>query len=207
MKRINRSKIISFMVMLISTLVMIGWIFNIQMFKSILPIWVTMKFSTALCFFLSGLTLYFIIEIISGEKAIAHVIIPITTLIILIIMGTLLASTFLEIRTGIEDLFVKEKINAIKTTTPGRPSVGTMLSFILIVIAAIYSIISTKNLSLILNIIGIIVSIIGSIAIIGYIINMPILYYTVKNISTAMSFHTAALFIIIGLGFINAKNI
>ena len=41
------------------SVVMVGWILDIDALKSILPTWVTMKFSTALSFTLSGITLYF----------------------------------------------------------------------------------------------------------------------------------------------------
>ena len=50
--------------------------------------------------------------------------------------------------------------------------------------------------------IGWVVSIIGAVAVAGYIIKMPILYYAVENFSTAMALHTSILFLLLGTGLI-----
>lgn len=39
----------------IGSIVMVGWIFDIEILKSLSPTWVTMKFTTALSFTLSGI--------------------------------------------------------------------------------------------------------------------------------------------------------
>jgi len=36
----------------------------------------------------------------------------------------------------------------------------------------------------------------------GYIINAPILYYTISGWSTAMALHTAILFVLLGIGLV-----
>ncbi len=59
-KKSRIAEVLGVVVLLLGLVVMLGWIFDISVLKSILPVWVTMKFSTALCFFLSGFTLYFI---------------------------------------------------------------------------------------------------------------------------------------------------
>ena len=112
-------------------MVIIGWIFDIGILKSISPAWVSMKFDTAIAFLLSGITLYFIVRAVEGEFDKAQVVLSITSLIIILLMGTLFFSALLKIHTGAEDLFIKEPAGAVKTVTPGRPSVPTMLNFIL----------------------------------------------------------------------------
>ena len=111
-----------------------------------------------------------------------------------------MASTFFDIRTGIEDLFVKEEAGAIKTTTPGRPSVGTMLCFILMEAAGILAIFVPEKLKKKLPLLGIPVVVLGGTAILGYVMNKPVLYYTIAKFSTAMAFHTAILFVMLGTG-------
>jgi nitric oxide reductase large subunit len=59
-----------------------------------------------------------------------------------------------------------------------------------------------KRINRKLFVIGCIVTLIGIIAVGGYIINMPLLYYLVKGFSTAMALHTAILFVILGIGLI-----
>ena len=205
MNRHAIAKSLSILVSVTGAIVMIGWFLDIDALKSILPVWVTMKFTTALSFTLSGITLFFIAQMIQGKRALAQVIIPITTSTILIIMLTLLTSVFLGIRTGIEDLFVAEVADAIQTTTPGRPSVGTMLCFILVEASGFLAIFAPATLGGKLPTLGWSVVVLGGLAVIGYLVDVPMLYYTISEFSTAMAFHTALLFIALGLGLVLAS--
>ncbi len=202
MEKTKIVNILSFIVIIGGVIVMIGWFLDIEILKSILPIWVTMKFSTALSFFLSGITLYFVNNTSEKRADFAQIVLSITILMILLLMATLLVSTFLNVRTGVEDLFVRETKEAVKTTTPGRPSVGTMINFISVAFAGILILFDMKRLGQKIVVIGCIILIIGSIAVLGYVLSLPYLYYSVEGFSTAMALHTAFLFIIIGAGFI-----
>lgn len=201
------ANILSFIVIIGGLIVMIGWFLDVEVLKSILPVWVTMKFSTALSFFLSGITLYFVNNSLGKSADLAQIALSITILMILLLMATLLVSTFLNVRTGVEDLFVREAKEAVKTTTPGSPSVGTMINFISVAFAGILTLLDVKRLGQKIVIIGLIILIIGSIAVLGYVLSLPFLYYSVEGFSTAMALHTAFLFIITGAGFIlSGKN-
>lgn len=201
------ANILSFIVIIGGLIVMIGWFLDVEVLKSILPVWVTMKFSTALSFFLSGITLYFVNNSLGKSADLAQIALSITILMILLLMATLLVSTFLNVRMGVEDLFVREAKEAVKTTTPGSPSVGTMINFISVAFAGILTLLDMKRLGQKIVIIGLIILIIGSIAVLGYVLSLPFLYYSVEGFSTAMALHTAFLFIITGAGFIlSGKN-
>lgn len=189
-------------VSIIGAIVMFGWFLDIESLKSILPYWVTMKFSTAISFFMSGITLFFISEIVEGRKAMAQVVIPITTFIILMIMVTLLVSTAFGIRTGVEDLFVQEAEGVVDTTVPGRPSIGTMICFILLETAGFLAIFTPDRLAPKLAYVGFPVVGLGASAIAGYLVGAKILYYSIPNTSTAMAFHTAILFVLLGSGLV-----
>jgi len=193
-------KILGMIVILAGITVMAGWIFDIEILKSILPMWVTMKFTTALSFFLSGILLVSIAQSLEKRTGFAQVFLAVTTLCILLLMLMLLMSVILGVRTGIEDIFVKETEGAVKTTTPGRPSLGTMVNFILIAAGGIMTLVDVGKLKEKLRIIGIVITLIGSVAIAGYVLNQPILYYSIENVSTAMAVHTAILFVLIGMG-------
>jgi len=193
-------KVLSIVVIVTGVMVMIGWVFDIPILKSILPSWVTMKFTTALSFFLGGIVLYSIAALQREKSGIAMTILPIVSLIIFFLMATLLASSFLGIHTGVEDLFVKEAEGAVKSVAPGRPSIGTMIDFLLIATSGILAMLELASLNKILYRIGIVVSVVGGVAILGYILNMSVLYYTITGWSTAMALHTAILFTILGIG-------
>jgi len=49
-KKRKTGKILSLIVMVAGVLVLIGWIFDISVLKSISPAWVTMKLTTAIAF-------------------------------------------------------------------------------------------------------------------------------------------------------------
>ena len=193
-------------VSIIGASVMVGWVTDITLLKSILPIWVTMKFSTALSFFLSGITLICINTSTLKGKVYTQIVLPITTLTILLLMTTLLASVFLGMRTGIEDLFVSETEGAIKSTTPGRPSVGTMINFILIGVAGILTMLNIQTLRAALFFIGTVVGFLGAVAIVGYLIKVPPFYYAIEGFSSAMAFHTAILFVMMGAGLVSTSS-
>ncbi len=199
MSRAHIAKALSLIVMVGGSMVMVGWFLDIPQLKSILPIWVTMKFSTALCFFLSALILHALAGSLERRSG---VVLPISAFVILLLMGTLVASTLSGVRTGIEDFFVVEAEGAIKSTTPGRPSLGTMVNFILLATAGLLGTLDIRNSGFKLSVFGWVIAIVGGIAIGGYVLDAPLLYYTVEGWSTAMAFHTAILFVLLGVGLI-----
>ena len=135
-------------------MVMLGWIFDIGALKTISSHWVSMKFSTAFCFVLSGISLYFIAEAMREEFDVAQVVLSITSMTIMLLMGILLSSFFFSIHTGAEELFIQDLHQPIKTVTPGMPSFPTMLNFILMAIAGVLMILNPRNPRKYLKIIG-----------------------------------------------------
>lgn len=198
MTRFRFVKFLSFFVALVGALVIIGWIFDIGILKSVLPNLVEMKFVTALCFIAGGIVLYSAAEEQLEDSFVIQAILPAAILLILILMATLLITSIFGVSTSIDNLFIKENVGAINTVAPGRPSILSMINFVFVALVGILlSLGSRKHLQWI----GSLVAIIGSIAVLGYIINQPILYYLVVGRTTAMALNTAILFILIGIGF------
>jgi len=173
-------QLLSVIVIFTGISVMFGWFLDIDILKSILPQWVTMKFTTALCFFLSGIIVYYINTVLTGNSELVRIILPVPCLIIALFMASLLMSFFFGIQTGIEDLFVREESQAIQTVIPGRPSVGTMVAFIAVVISGFCALLNSPNLKKQLTIIGWFIGLVGALAIVGYVINLPLLYVLFK---------------------------
>ena len=197
---------IALLVALAGLAVMVGWIFDISWLKSIRPDWVTMKFTTAFSFFFSGITLYYVSRLRFGHSTVAFAVLPASLLIITLTMVTFLVSAVLDIYVGIESLFVVETADAVETALPGRPSVGTMVTFLLIASAGFIAMFKPANLPRQLLTLGCLVFLAGLLAVLGYILDMPLLYYYVHGgISTAMALHTGILFICLGIGLIRLK--
>ena len=119
--------------------------------------------------------------------------------LILLLMVTLFISSVFGFNTGLDSFFIQEKAGAVNTVIPGRPSIPTMINFIVFALAGIATLSGFKK-SLARP--GSVILLIGGIAVLGYIFNLPILYYSIAGINTAMALNTAILFILIGIGFI-----
>jgi hypothetical protein len=199
--RRNAAKALSVLICVTGILVIAGWIFDIPALTSISPSWISMKFSTAIAFVLSGVTLYFIAHARAGGFDVAQIVLSITSLIISILMGLMFFSGIFGVQTGMETLFVNDP-GGINSVVPGKPSVPTMVNFLLMAVAAILTILNPAGLQSKLRIIGIIIGAVGALAIIGYVVNAPMLYYYVADINSAMAMPTALLFVILGAGFV-----
>ncbi|MFA5141622.1 MAG: PAS domain S-box protein [Candidatus Woesearchaeota archaeon] len=189
-------------------LVMIGWIFGVDTLKSIVPGFVTMKFSTAVAFLIVGLILLGMSNLLDISYLYKGVFFFSTLL--LIFMGYMLVTSLLGLTSGIENLVVEEAAGALKTSKPGMPSAATMLNFVLIAVAGLISLSSYKQKGF--RIISVIVGLLGVSSVLGYISNSPSLYFYIEGISSAMALHTAFLFVFIGIaiyllsGLVSEKN-
>lgn len=186
--------------------VMLGWLFDITWLKSIRPDFVTMKFTVAFSFLFSGITLYYVSRIRFFNPTTAMAVLPVSVMCIVLMMFTFLASTMFDIYIGIETLFVTERPDAVETVTPGRPSVVTMIAFLLVAYSGIVAMLRPANLPRQLAIIGAVVFVTGLVAVTGYVFGQPVLYYYVDGgVSTAMALHTAILFVSLGIGLYRLK--
>ncbi|MBI4131974.1 MAG: HAMP domain-containing histidine kinase, partial [Nitrosarchaeum sp.] len=199
------SQIISCVSICIGLIVCIGWILDIPSLKSIIPNEVTMKFSTSISFIFSGLTIYFISRYNEGKTGIAQIVVPVSSFIVFLFMATLLTAYIFGITSGIEQLFIRENSDAVKTSHAGMPSFPTTVNFILIIVAGIFAF-SESRLKKWVTPIGYVISTIGIIAIVGYVVNQPALYYYIDNVSSAMAIHTSILFVILGIALILSRN-
>jgi hypothetical protein len=199
-KKRKIARAFSLVVMVAGLCVIAGWIFDISVLKSVRPTWIAMKVTTAVAFVLSGITLYFIVRAVEGEFDKAQVVLSITSLVIILLMGILFFSSILNVHTGLEDLFIKEPPGDIRTVVPGRPSIPTIFGFILIGIAGIVILLNLDKYCAILQMIGGLVAAIGALAIVGYGIDFPVLYYYIEGISSAIACHAAFLFVLLGIG-------
>lgn len=202
MNALKISRVFAGLVIAVGIFVMLGWFFDVAMLKSVLPGWVSMKFTTALSFVFSGIILYASSLFDSDNKTTSSVAIIMSSLIILMLMLTLFISSLMGLKTGLEDLFVKDVPGAVKTVIPGRPSIFTMVNFILVAFSGFMVLLELKNTNKLFSWIGWVVSAIGGIAIIGYLIGVSVLTFNIEGFSTAMALHTALLFVLLGGGFI-----
>lgn len=191
------AKILSLAVSCAGLAVMAGWALDITALKSVSAGYVTMKFVTALGFFLSGVILFLITLSMGGRKEAARVALPAAVLAVLILMTTLVTSSLLGIESGMEELFIREWAGVVRTVVPGRPSIITAVDFILIAACGMAAMFEPDWLKQWLFYNGLAVAGTGVVAVAGYVFDMPILYYSFASF-TAMALHTASLFCVCG---------
>ena len=204
------TRILAATVIIIGLVVIIGWLAEIDSLKSIVPTWVTMKFSTAVSFLMSGIVIMLMNEYRNNNSEISRIFLFAPLIIILFFMATLMVTTILGTTSGVSSLFVKEDVGAIGSVKAGIPSIGTMINFILIIVVGFTSLLISKKYKKYSLISGGIVLILGVLALIGYAIEQPVLYYQVAGYSGAMAIHTAIAFCLVGIGmmlFIKPKEI
>jgi PAS domain S-box-containing protein len=170
-------------------IVILGWILKIQLFTTILPGYVSMKFNTAILFVFTGIIFYSLVE----EK---WKTIRIGLNLILMIVGiyTFLQS-ILGFNGGIDEIFINDYyVLEDGSYAPGRMAQGSSLSFFLLGAAFLMITASSKKINLIGQYLLHVVSLIASVAIIGYILGVPI-FYKLSALGS-MAIHTAIAFLL-----------
>jgi hypothetical protein len=112
----------------IGIIVMLGWFFDIQNLKSVIPNAATMKFNTALCFSLTGISLWLLRseENRSKKPYIGKIIAS-----LVVVLGSLTLSEYLfSWGLGIDQFFMQDT-GTLPGNFPGRMSQITAIGFIL----------------------------------------------------------------------------
>ncbi len=200
-ERYTISKIFAIIVFLVAIVVMIGWIYDISLLKSILPVWVSMKFSTAISFLFSAVILYFFANAQEKKRRVSSSLLLLSAAVILFFMGTLFVSTLFGVSSGVETLFIQEESGSLHTTQPGLPSVPTMFNFIIISLLALVILLKPHSWKFLLSFGSKTIFIIAATALLGYILNIPLLYYLIPDVNTPMAIHTSILFILLSMWF------
>src|SRR5262245_30849325 len=124
----NISRMASGLVVAISLLVLVGWLFDISILKSILPDLATMKANTALAFVLAGVSLW---QFTRGPKDQRLNIVAIVYATGTLLIGLLtLAEYVFGLEFGIDQLLFKDELTS-QNAYPGRMSPATALNLFL----------------------------------------------------------------------------
>lgn len=184
---------LSLLVISIGILVVIGWVFDFPLVKSIFPGQATMKFNTAIGFILIGFSFYLTVN----EKYKF-----LTRLFSFLVLGLGVATLYeniFQVGLGIDELVVRDtETSSNGIYYPGQPAPSTALCFILIG-SAIGCLNSKKRLiALIAQYCFHFVTLISFITILGYILLIPPLYKLF--FFNSMALHTALLFFLLSIG-------
>jgi hypothetical protein len=192
--------------------VIAGWISGIDSLVSIRPNWPAMKFISAICFIFSGVILLSIDRYIHNEDELSSYIASLAALVIFLFMAIITASKMFNISIGIEELFIKEKLGAVKSVVSGQPSFLSAINFLAIAMSGFMLLVKPSKCLQIFSVAGSFVVLLATVAITGYVIGVPVMYSYIPNWSNGMSVWSAFLFVLLGvslgiIGLEHSKNI
>ncbi len=193
-------------VIAIGCTVILGWIFDLQLLKSILPGLPTMKANTAVCFILGGFSLFLQQQrraelTIKHQKNYNYLTFSASFLIILISLLTLVQYSF-NLDLGIDQLLFKDSSILTNSFAPGRMAPNTAAAFLLLGTALVLLSISRPKY-LRIQILSCCAFLIAFLGLIGYIYGNSF-FYTI-GAQTGMALHTSAAFMLLSLGILFAS--
>ncbi len=191
--KINLIITMGVLAILVGIIAITGWEFHIEILTSALPGFPTMKFNTALGFIITGATLLLVRMKKEGlVKSVARLL----ALALIILGASVLPEYIFHINNHLDQLFISDNFE-LSGGLPGRMAAGTALSFILCGIGYISL---TSNISKIQSIGQYcfhFVTLLATIAILGYLFQVPPFYkFLMLN---SMALHTAMGFFILSL--------
>ncbi len=185
----------------IGIVVIIGWLFNIPLLKSILPAFVSMKFNTALCFLLSGIVLW-LLNKNQLSFFLKSIIFFFSFFIFLAGILTLFEYLF-GTNFSIDELFMKDDPLLIGTSHAGRMSPITTFDFLLVGIVLFLLLFKPKNYKLI-QALSLILLTTALFSFSGYLYHIHEFLTVLYN--TKMAFHTSVGFFILSISLLTAQG-
>ena len=186
----------------VGSLVLLGWAFDIGALKSVLPIWVSMKANTALCFILAGSALLLTVR---PPAALNPKLLTLAVRLLSLLSGLIglltLSEYVFDSDLGIDQWLFVESVGTAATSHPGRMAPETALNFVLLSAALSFRG-QGKSLAVVLMpvIIGLLMAVFALAAILSHA--MPTLGAYGWFGFTDMPIHTAILFMMLGIALI-----
>lgn len=171
-------------VIALGCMVMFGWAISSDDLTRVLPGLVSMKYPTAQSFLYCGMALIMARSLNPGWQSLS---VALSAWVIAVML-------FGVVFPGESRFAGRDTLDG--SVGLGVPSIGTLLAFINV---------SLSNIRLVMQphkfvVIGYTTTIfLGTTALIGYLVDVPFMYYHVPNISTAMAVHTAGGFLLLGI--------
>lgn len=178
-------------VILVGCLVLIGWSFDWEVFKSILPGTATTKANTALCFLLAGMSLG--LQARNQQSSLTVRMAQGSAIVVTIIGGLTLIQYIFGWNLGIDELLFQEFPTTPFTSHPGRMGDNTALDFVLSGVALQMITHRTRLSDFIIEMATVVTGAIALLALMGYFYGVQafhqfLFYATSMSLPSALSF-------------------
>ncbi|MCI0528611.1 MAG: PAS domain S-box protein [Nitrospira sp.] len=189
------SKIASAVVIFVGGLVLLGWLFDIGILKTVLPGLVEMKINTALGLILSGVSLWLLQRdrVSRRRRLIAQ-----AGALIVTLMGLLtLSEHLLGWTLGIDQPLFKDSLGVVQDSMPGRPSPQTSVNFVLIGLALLLDF-RTRSGQRPAQVLALAAALVSLVVLVGYLYRITSFYAISPH--TGMALHTMLSFMVLSMG-------
>jgi PAS domain S-box-containing protein len=188
------TRIASLITIVVGFLVIYGWIFNIPLFKSVIPGITSMKFNSANCFVLAGIAMYILDGRLISPRF--RLIAKICSWGILIIGLLTLSEYIFGWNIGIDELLMKGDAKGINTSSAGRMSLTNSINFI--AISIIFLRLIKKQYFGFIKALMLIIIFSSALVVFNHLFGYSFLKYFYLLDPTAL--HSAILFILLSIG-------
>jgi hypothetical protein len=188
--------------MTIVSLVLIGWQFNIERFKRVIPGLVEMNPMTAVSFLLNSVALW-VLSNKTQLKPTKRAAAVIFASLAIVVGASKLADLFLHTSFELDQLLFRKTINTVFIGTPNRMAPNTALNIVLLGFALVLIDIEFEKKYRPAQLLTLIFGSISLVAVVGYAYNMVNLYGIPTYIPMAL--HAALCFLILGIGLFLAR--
>ncbi len=191
----------AYVVIVIALLVLAGWIFDIVVFKSVRPDYVSMKANTAMGFIFGGMALWSLAKQNEGRWFLLYSRIFSSLLLFLVIIT--LVQYVLGMDVGIDNILFADDPHAPGTYTPGRMAYETSIAFIITGVSLILAGRDKISCVVVSQISAFFIFIAGVLPLSGYVFGAEAFYG--YGDYTHVALHTAVAFMIFSLGIMTIK--
>ncbi|WP_421896866.1 sensor histidine kinase [Marinoscillum sp.] len=198
----NRSRAFATPVIIIGFLVIVSWAFDIEFIKRPIPGLVAMNPATAICFILSGVSLWLLTNRSQPQKRFdfGHISAFIVLAIALLKVGGIL----LEVDTYVDSVLFYDKLGKdLIGNISNRMAPNTAVAFLLTSAALLILNYITKGNQVPSQFIALGVGMLGMLSILGYLYQVKVFYGFLEYLP--MAIHTAVSFLLLSLGIVFAQ--
>jgi diguanylate cyclase (GGDEF)-like protein len=186
------------LVALVGGIVLMGWLLNIAILKSVAPNLVSMKANTAALLLAAGVALFLFDE--RSSNTLRRHIGRLLAAVVLVIAGLTLFQYAGSMNAGIDELLFRDDTRTTATSHPGRMAPMTAASLMLCGLALLLIDRSPR----VSRQIAMVVLVFATLGIAGYVFGAQSLYRVSSY--TSMAVHTAAALMVLSLGVIAART-
>jgi signal transduction histidine kinase/CheY-like chemotaxis protein len=185
---------------LLGVVVLAGWAFHLENLKSIRPGYASMKANTAICFALSGMSLW--VGYLCRPRLWKKTCSSILALLVLLISGATLVEYVAGQSLGLDEWFFRDFPLSAYTSNPGRMAPNTALTFVLYGASLVLLSRGPRGAmaAQVLTLGGLFIALL---ALIGYLFDAQI-FVSIFSL-TRLALHTIAGFWLLGLGILCAR--